>query len=196
MLNWILSALDPSYFLVLSTSFIEATALLLFVTIDCIDIIDNSPYLQLPIFIALATTASTLHNQLFFFLGRCFGHRIFKYFPKSYKKMLIINNLFKKYDILLILGMRCLYGLRIATPIVLGMSKISWLRFLSYDLIGGLIWSSILILAGYYCGNTLKKILNNPNHYSLTLISILMLCTLLVFIKNKSDTKKNKIASS
>ncbi|ODN42472.1 DedA family protein [Piscirickettsia litoralis] len=190
MLSYSFYHLDPSYILVLSTAFIEATALLFLIIADSVSFIEKDPYLQLPNFVILATMASTLHNQLLFLLGRFFGNHLFKTFPKIEKKSIKINNIFQKYDILLILSMRYLYGLRIAAPTVLGMSQISWSRFLMYDLIGGLIWSSSLILTGYFFGMSLKQVLTCPNHYSLALISIIILFTLFIFLKKRYKNKE------
>ena len=51
------------------------------------------------------------------------------------------NALLMKWHAALIIGIRFAYGLRIAGPIVIGMSSLAARRFLVFNAIGALIWA-------------------------------------------------------
>jgi membrane protein DedA with SNARE-associated domain len=97
--------------------------------------------------IALALVGSTLHDCTLFFLGRSFGHAIIKRKPQLYAKTEGVLLLFEKYGVLIIIALRFAYGLRTIIPSVLGMSRISARKFIFYDMIGGILWSTHLFWA-------------------------------------------------
>lgn len=70
-----------------------------------------------------------------------------------------------RHQATLIIGLRFMYGLRIAGPIVIGMSNVPARRFLLFNLIGAAIWAVLVVGAGYLFGHTVKRILENVEHY-------------------------------
>ena len=74
-----------------------------------------------------------------------------------------------KHQVLLILGFRFLYGLRTVTPIVLGASRISPLRFLVLNVLGALTWTIVIGVMGYMFGHTLEVIIGDVKRYELWL---------------------------
>jgi membrane protein DedA with SNARE-associated domain len=110
--------------------------------------------------IALALVGSTAHDCFFFIIGRIFGKEIIKRRSQLYIKAEGILNLFEKYGVLIIIALRFAYGLRTIIPAVLGMSHISAKKFLFYDIIGGVLWSSTFIGGGYIFGAAITKFLS------------------------------------
>jgi membrane protein DedA with SNARE-associated domain len=58
----------------------------------------------------------------------------------------------ERHPDLLILSYRGLYGLRIATLVVLGMSRIPAVRFTVLNAVSGVLWAVVLGAAGYLAG--------------------------------------------
>ncbi len=104
----------------------------------------------------LGTFAS---DQLMFSLGKYKGTAILARFPKLERKRERVSRLMQKYDLLLILGFRFIYGIRNVTPIVLGLSNICHRRFFVLNLAGALAWAVLFTVAGYYSGHLIDKIL-------------------------------------
>lgn len=111
--------------------------------------------------ILLALVGSTAHDCFFFFLGRFFGKSLVKKRPQLYAKSEGILNLFEKYGVLMIIGLRYAYGLRTIIPTVLGMSHLSTRKFIFYDIIGGILWSCTFVLSGYLFGAAIDKFLHD-----------------------------------
>ncbi len=116
--------------------------------------------------IALAWAGSTLHDCFFFFIGRFGGDRFIKSKPQLYEKAERVLDLFEKYGVWLILGLRFAYGLRTIIPTVFGMRHISNSKFIFYDILGGLIWSCVFILGGYFFGAVLDQLMTQFDQYS------------------------------
>ena len=116
--------------------------------------------------ILLAIVGSTLHDCCFFFLGRFFGHEIVKRRPNLYKRADRILALFEKYGVGIIIVLRFAYGLRTIIPTVIGMTKISALKFIFYDVIGGVLWSTTFIVGGYIFGSAVDAFLQTLNLYT------------------------------
>ena len=58
-----------------------------------------------------------------------------------------------------------MYGLRIAGPIVIGMSPVPARRFLLFNLIGAAIWSVAVAGVGFLFGHTLEWLLTDLSRY-------------------------------
>lgn len=106
--------------------------------------------------IAIAFIASTLGDQLAFLLGRWHGKQLLERLPALRRKVSIVHALLERYHVPLILGVRFFYGLRIAGPIVIGMSNIPHIVFATLNMIGAIIWAVLVASAGYYFGMALE----------------------------------------
>jgi membrane protein DedA with SNARE-associated domain len=106
--------------------------------------------------IAIAFVASTLGDQSAFLLGRWRGKQLLQRFPALRRKVPIVQGLLDRYHVPLILGVRFLYGLRVAGPFVIGMSKVPFTVFASLNMAGALVWAVAVASAGYYFGVALE----------------------------------------
>lgn len=130
--------------------------------------------------ILLALVGSTIHDVAFFLIGRFFGHEFIKRKPHLFAKVQGMLRTFEKYGVWLIIGLRFAYGLRTLIPMVLGMSPLSFRKFLFFDVIGGIIWSCTFILGGYFFGAVIDRILAALDIYSADLFYILLGGTLII----------------
>lgn len=153
--------------------------------------------------ILLAVVGSTIHDVFFFLLGRFGGHTFVKRKPHFYSKVEGVLNTFEKYGVWLIIGLRYAYGLRTIIPTVLGMSHISFRKFLFFDLIGGVLWSCTFIIGGYYFGALLDHIMKVLDVYTsdFTYIGIVVGLILLAggiiwLVKRRKAQKQNSDESA
>lgn len=109
-------------------------------------------YLSLPAVIVVATFASFVGDQLFFYIGRLYGVSLLARFPSLQARTASTTALLHRHHVPIILAIRFLYGLRVAGPIAIGMSGVPRLRFLILNLIGAIIWAILIALVGYGIG--------------------------------------------
>jgi membrane protein DedA with SNARE-associated domain len=113
-------------------------------------------YLHLPLVIFCAAAGGFLGDQIFFAVGRLFGQRLVRRYKALASKIDKVDDLISRYPSGLIIGVRFLYGLRTAGPVAIGMASISWLRFAALNLVGAVLWASIVGGIGYVFGDVIK----------------------------------------
>ncbi|CAM5205003.1 hypothetical protein CDEF62S_01802 [Castellaniella defragrans] len=110
-------------------------------------------YLHLPLVIAIASAGGFLGDQAFFFIGRFYGPKVLARFPSMQPRIARAQDLLDRHHVFLILAVRFMYGLRTAGPMAIGMSRVHWLRFLTLNLIGAILWASLITGIGYGLGH-------------------------------------------
>lgn len=116
-------------------------------------------YLSLPAVILLAGVLNFCWDQFYFWLGRRHGRWALARFPSLAAKTQRVYALLERYHVPFIVGVRFLYGLRVAGPIAIGMSTVPRARFLALNLLGAMAWSAIFSLLGYAFGQAIELLL-------------------------------------
>ena len=49
-------------------------------------------------------------------------------------------------------------GLRVFGALVAGMSRMRWSRFFLYNALGGIVWATVVVLAGYFLGTSIREV--------------------------------------
>ncbi len=124
-------------------------------------------YLELPWVIFSAFIGTLCGDQLYYYIGRIKGVALLEHRPRWRAKSERVTRLLRKHQILLILGFRFIYGIRTVTPILIGISKISPLRFIFLNIIGAAVWAIVFGVAGYLFGQTLQLFIGNVKRYEL-----------------------------
>ena len=106
----------------------------------------------------VATIGATLGDQLAFLLGRWKGEVLIKRFPALAKRKPRIHELLERYDVIFILTIRFLYGLRIAGPLLLGSSRVPLLRFALLNVLAAALWAILVSGAGYTFGLAINSL--------------------------------------
>lgn len=111
-----------------------------------------------------AFVGAMLSDQLMFTLGKYKGEKVLQIFPSVGRKIDKAAGLFKKYDTLLILSFRFVYGVRNVTPIMLGISGVSHKKFFFLNFIGATVWAFSFAYGGYYIGRTFLAVMGHVGH--------------------------------
>lgn len=113
------------------------------------------------ILIAAAWLGSFCGDQLYFWIGRRFGHRLLKRFPKLQGGVNVALSMLHKYHIGFILSFRFIYGVRNFSSFAMGMSPISWPRFAALNFIAAGLWANTFAWSGYLLGKTFEAVLGD-----------------------------------
>src|SRR6476660_3982293 len=98
-------------------------------------------YLTLILVIATAFAGAYCGHVFWFFLGRKQGVKLLDKFPKMKKHFGKGIRMFERYGAPAIFITQWLYGLRITCAVIIGISKISTIKFLVYEAITCVIWA-------------------------------------------------------
>jgi len=106
---------------------------------------------------------SVLGDSTGYWTGRFMGKtlfnressRIFK--PSRVEKA---HAFFEKYGVKTVILARFVPIVRTFAPLVVGAAEMSYAKFLAFSVIGGLLWISSMVLAGYFLGGVIERALN------------------------------------
>ena len=127
-------------------------------------------YLAVPMVIAVAFVGAIVGDQFFFYLGRTRGPAMLAKRPAWRAKADRVRGLFDRYGLGLVVSIRFLYGLRVVSPFVLGMSGYSFSRFLVLDVIGAAVWATVFAVFGYAVAGLLHLLLGNLREYEVPIL--------------------------
>ncbi|HDR9283074.1 MULTISPECIES: DedA family protein [Burkholderiaceae] len=148
-------------------------------------------YLKLPAVMVIATLASFLGDQLFFYLGRRHGNQLLGRFPALAPRVARMRVLLERHHVPVILSVRFLYGLRIAGPMAIGMSGVHWSRFLVLNLLGAVIWAVLIAGVGFGLGQGLAYSLGGFDADEAWLLTALLMPLVLWWLANYAKKKRS-----
>jgi membrane protein DedA with SNARE-associated domain len=86
-------------------------------------------------------------------------------FPSIARRAPRVLALLERHHVGLIIGVRFIYGARVAGPVVIGASGVSLARFAVLNMLGAALWSSAVSGAGYYFGAALAAVLADVKRF-------------------------------
>jgi membrane protein DedA with SNARE-associated domain len=123
-----------------------------------------------------ATAGSGLLDHLLFVAGRRFrGHRLVVRVSQraAFAKALTFIERFPNIYILIF---RFIFGLRLASPVAIGVSQVPTLRFAVLNVAGAMIWAGAFTAAGYVFGETVHGVFGrHAGRYTLIAAGLLVI---------------------
>lgn len=150
----------------------------------------QSPLNVVVLFLILAS-AAILGDTVNYWIGHFIGPRVFsEKIPFLKKEYLDRTHVFyEKHGGITIFLARFIPIIRTFAPFVAGVGAMSYGHFITYNIVGGLVWTSLFCFGGFFFGN-LEIVRNN---FSLVIVAIILISVLPVFfeiIKNKFGKAK------
>ncbi len=142
------------------------------------------------LFVLLAV-AAVLGDTANYWIGHSIGPKVFtgnvRFLKKEYLEK--TQAFYEKHGGKTIFLARFIPIIRTFAPFVAGVGKMRYGYFISYNIIGGIVWTGLFIFAGYFFGN-LPFVEEN---FSLVIIAIVVISVLPAvweYFKAKMDEKK------
>ncbi|HBU69422.1 MAG TPA: DedA family protein [Elusimicrobia bacterium] len=145
--------------------------------------------------VALLSVAAILGDGANYAVGKYLGHIIYAkangglikkdYIDKTHK-------FYEKYGSKTIVFARFVPIVRTFAPFVAGVGTMGYLKFATYNVVGGIVWVALFVLGGYYFGNMpiVKK------NFSVVILGIIIVSILPAFIEYaRHKLSKNKAAA-
>ncbi len=132
-------------------------------------------YMDLGLVIVVGTFGGFVGDQFFFMLGRARGRQLLARFPAIQAQSARVQRLVDRYHTWLIVGVRFMYGLRVAGPVLLGMSEVSHGRFAVFNALGALLWAALIAGAGYAFGEAFQMVLADAKRYEALVLGVILL---------------------
>lgn len=131
-------------------------------------------YLNFPVLAILCVAGAILGDSVGYWSGKKFGKLLFqkedsRFFKK--KHLIAAKNFYEKHGGKAIIIARFMPFVRTFAPIVAGTAEMTYRKFLTYNVIGGLLWALGLTSAGYFLGNIIPDV----DKYLLPIIALIVI---------------------
>jgi membrane protein DedA with SNARE-associated domain len=98
-----------------------------------------------------------------FWVGRRFGTRLFRSFPKLERLVVTAARLTDRHYYWMILVHRFPHGIRGIAGFAYGMSQLPWSTFLALNFVAAGLWAVALVSAGYAFGQVSEKVMSDAS---------------------------------
>jgi membrane-associated protein len=109
--------------------------------------------------IALAAAGAVLGDNASYWTGRTVGPRVVNRFFQGERRRRIDwaeRQIAERGDYLIVVG-RFIPGGRTAVTLSSGLLEMPWRRFVTFDVLAGVVWASYATLLGYFGGRTFEE---------------------------------------
>ena len=134
--------------------------------------------------IVLLSTAAILGDTVNYWVGAYIGPRAFsgevRWLRKEYLDR--THAFYEKHGGKTIILARFVPIIRTFAPFVAGVGTMTYSRFLLYNVVGGIAWVTLFVLAGYYFGN-LPAVRQNFTYVILAIIALSVMPIVVEFLK-------------
>ena len=151
--------------------------------------------LSLVTLLVLLTIAAILGDSVNYWIGAKLGPRIFRgenvrFLNKKHLER--THEFYERYGGKTIILARFMPIIRTFAPFVAGMGRMTYSRFMSYNVVGGILWIVIFLLLGYFFGNmpAVKK------NFSLVILAIIVLSILPAVIEFWRERRRLRAAKN
>ena len=147
----------------------------------------------LNIWILLATMviAAILGDSVNYWVGKMFGNKLPQKFPRLIKPQHLqkTHDFYERYGGKTIIIARFVPIVRTFAPFVAGIGKMTYSRFMTFNVTGALLWIGLLLPAGYFFGN-IPWVKKNFSVVVLAIIILSILPAIIEFLRERSRLKK------
>jgi membrane protein DedA with SNARE-associated domain len=150
--------------------------------------------LVLPLVLLTAAGGAYLGHVFWFWLGRSQGTRLIRRFPRFERQIARSLALIERHGAGAIFLSQYLYGLRIASAVVFGLSRMSARKFLLYQALSCALWASLIGLLGFFFGRAVRRVLGQAEAVEIYAILFIVLAGGAVFLYHRWRRRRTEPA--
>ena len=147
--------------------------------------------LNVHVLVALLIIAAILGDSLNYAVGHYIGPRVFdkpdsRWFKQEHLRQ--TQGFYDRYGGVTIIIGRFIPIIRTFAPFLAGVAGMSYRRFLSYNVIGAVLWISMLVYAGYLFGN-IPWVKDNLSLIVIGIVVVSLIPAVMTFVKERHPRK-------
>ena len=140
--------------------------------------------LNLGLVLGCAAAGSAILDHLLFVAGRRF--RTHRWVVRATRQAAFARALkfIERFPISYTLTFRFIFGLRVASPIAIGVSQVPTWRFTVLNILGAIIWATVFTVIGFVFGEAVQNLFGGDHHagrWTLIAAGAIVLVVLLIW---------------
>ncbi len=142
----------------------------------------------------LLTIAAIAGDTVNYWIGNYLGPKVFHYEDSHFfkkKHLERTHQFYERHGGKTIIIARFIPIIRTFAPFVAGIASMTYRKFLSYNVVGGILWIFSLTLAGYFFGN-IPVVRNNFSLVIMAIVVISVLPGIIEYLRQRSKTLQSK----
>ncbi len=149
--------------------------------------------MNIHLMVMLLIVAAVLGDSVNYEIGRIVGLKVFKPGARIFKPQYLdkTHDFYEKYGGKAIIIARFMPIVRTFVPFVAGAGRMTYSRFFSFNVIGGILWVTLLSYAGYFFG-TREIVQKNLSLVIVGIVFISILPAIIEFIRYKLRKKTHE----
>lgn len=152
-----------------------------------------SASLGLPVYVLIPAiaVAAILGDSAGFEIGRRFGRKLFKPDAKVLKTQHLdrADAFFAKYGGRSLVMARFVPVVRTYVPLVAGISKMRYLVFLRWNVIGGIGWATVCVLAGLWLGR-IPLVADHVDLFAIAIVALSLIPVAIQILRSRKRTSE------
>jgi len=149
-------------------------------------------YLEIVAVMLVAASGAYLGHVFWFWLGRTQGVKLLDRYPRLNRHFGKGIRVFERYGAPAIFITQWLYGLRITCAVIIGISRISAVKFLIYEAITCVVWAVVIGGAGYYFGRAVESVLGRAAHIERWGLLILIVAGVAMWLYHRAKDREEE----
>jgi membrane protein DedA with SNARE-associated domain len=150
----------------------------------------STHHLDIFVVVSLAAAGAICGDQIGYLIGRWIGYRVLARWGRTLglteERLELGRFLFRKYGGAVVFFGRFVAFLRTFAAVLAGASRMPWHRFLVWNTLGGIGWTSLYGFGAYGLGDAAKRV-SGPLGLGLAVIGGVVLLLLVIFVKRNES---------
>jgi membrane protein DedA with SNARE-associated domain len=131
-------------------------------------------------------------DQTYFWIGRYFGLRLLKRFPRWRYGVESALYWLERYNTGFILSFRFIYGVRNFSSFAMGLSAVHWKRFMALNCLAAGIWAGSFVAVGYFLGHAFRAVLGHlVRSFSLVMLIAFVVFAVAVWLVHRLQKRRH-----
>ncbi|MEN6409076.1 MAG: DedA family protein [Anaerolineaceae bacterium] len=149
----------------------------------------DSP-LHIVVLYVIVAIAAVLGDTANYWIGHYMGPKVFTGNNRFIKKEYLdrTHDFYEKHGAITIILARFIPIIRTFAPFVAGIGRMTYWHFISYNIIGGIVWTALFTFGGYFFGN-LPFV---QNHFSIVVLAIIIISVIPAVVEVFRSRQKPK----
>jgi membrane-associated protein len=154
--------------------------------------------LDIVVLICLLLTAAILGNSTGYLIGRKAGQALYnrpqsRFFRRDH--LLKTKEFYEKYGAFTIVMAQFMPFARTFAPVVAGIGEMQYRRFITYNILGAILWVNSMTLLGYFLGTLVPGIRNYLEYVIAAIIFVSVLPVGIKYLQHRRESRKAALLS-